>query len=65
MLNLSTKTDSDTTKCCSTHSCIHSADSTEVALFRFYATTKLKPASFVHCLGKQDFRLNTFSIRFL
>ena len=65
MLNLSTKTDSDTTKCCSTHSCIHSADSTEVALFCFYAAAKFKPAGFEHSLSKQNFCFNTFSIRFL
>ena len=65
MLDLCTKTRSHIPKRHTTRCGIHGADSTEVALFRFYATTKLKPASFVHCLGKQDFRLNTFSIRFL
>ena len=65
MLNLCAETRSHIPKGRTTRGCIHGADSTEIALFRFYATTKLKPASFVHCLGKQDFRLDTFSIRFL
>ncbi len=65
MLRLSTQPNSNVIKSHASCRCIYCANATKVALFSFYATTKLEPASFVHCLGKQDFRLNTFSIRFL
>ena len=60
MLGLSQNTSCNIRKSCTTSLCVDGPKTGKIALFSLDGTTVLKPTSFMHCLGKNNFRSNTF-----